>query len=98
MNAKDFLSDLSDQSIRNLFKGFLTILEQLHLEHRNNFTKLYESLPEKYHDLISMSDYFDEEKFSFYRKKTLDLGNETLRNQLSDIEKFEIKFIFNKKE
>lgn len=94
MNAKDFLSEMSDQGIRNLFKGFLNILEQLHTEHGNNFDKLYESIPQEYHDLINMSDYFDEEKFSYLRKRVLDLGNETLRNQLSDIEKFEIKFIF----
>lgn len=96
MNAKDFLSEQSDQSIRSLFKEFLRLLEQLKSEHDINFDKLYNSLPDEYHDLVNMADYFDEDRFSMYRKKVLDLGNETIRNQISDIENFEIKFIFNK--
>ena len=96
MNAKDFLSEQSDQGIRSLFKEFLRLLEQLKSEHDINFDKLYNSLPDEYHDLVNMADYFDEDRFSMYRKKVLDLGNETIRNQMSDIENFEIKFIFNK--
>ena len=97
MDAKDFLVEGSDREIRSLFKGFLEILEDLQREHRINFDKLYSGLPEEYHDLVEMADYFDAERFAAYRKKVLDRGNEALRNQQSGIENFQVSFIFKDK-
>lgn len=94
MDAKGLLSQHSDVYIRGLFKEFLGILEDLREEHSANFDKLYNSLPEKYHALVSMADYFDEDKFSWYRKKVLDFGNETLRNHSRNLENFQVSFTF----
>lgn len=93
MDAQDFLADRSDRALRTLFKGFLIILEDIHREHHINFEKLREAFPED-EDLIDMADYFDDERFSIYRKKVLDLGNEMLREYQSELENFEVKFIF----
>jgi len=94
MEAKDILSSKTDQSIRFLFKNFLGLLEEMKREHENNFDKLYSSLPEEYHNLIEMSDYFDETKFEIYRKRVLDIGNEILRNHMDDFDYYEVHFKF----
>ena len=95
MEAKDILTSKTDQAIRFLFKNFLILLEEMQKEHENNFDKLYEALPEEYHDLIDMADYFDETKFEIYRKRVLDFGNEILRNHMDDLQHYEVHFIFN---
>ena len=68
-----------------LFKQFLYLLEDLRREHSINFDKLRSAIPEDYHDILDMGDYFDEQRFSAYRKKVLDLGNENGRNLEKDI-------------
>jgi hypothetical protein len=94
MKAQDFLNDRSDYYIRFLFKSFLNILEDLQSNHEVNFAKLYDSLPEEYHDLINMADYFDGDYFINYRKKVLDLGNSVLRDYHSEVENLTVEFKF----
>ena len=94
MKADEFLNDRSDYHIRFLFKSFLGILEDLKTNHDINYAKLYDSLPEEYHDLVNMSDYFDGDYFSEYRKKVLDLGNSTLRDYNSELETLTVEFRF----
>lgn len=94
MNGKDFLNDRSDYHIRHLFKSFLGVLEDLKAHHEINFAKLYDSIPEKHHDVLEMSDYMDEEYFQLYRKKVLDLGNSALRDYNSEIENLTVEFRF----
>ena len=93
MDAQNFLAEKSDRALRALFRGFLIILEDINREHSINFGKLRDSLPEDI-DLIDMADYFDEERFAAYRKKVLDLGNGILRDYQTELENFEVKFIF----
>ena len=93
MKAKDFLSDRVNDSTKSLFKGFLVLLEDLHAENQIAFNKLKKNLPE--HSLvIDQANYFDKEKMQYLRKKILDLGNESIRESNSDLEKFTIKFNF----
>ena len=80
-------------SIKGLFKSFLVLIEDLHKEHEINFSKLKDSLPEDQR-LIVQADYFDEEKLKYLRKKILDMGNEVIRNNDSEIENFTISFKF----
>ena len=94
MIAKEFLDERSDHHIRFLFKSFLEVLEDLKSHHDINFNKLYDSLPDDYEELINMSDYFDEEYFSKYRKKVLDLGNSVLRDYNSELENLVVEFKF----
>jgi hypothetical protein len=72
----------------------LGVLEDLKSHHDINFNKLYDSLPDDYEELINMSDYFDEEYFSKYRKKVLDLGNSVLRDYNSELDTLHVEFRF----
>jgi hypothetical protein len=40
------------------------------------------------------ADYFDEDKLKYLRKKVLDMGNEVIRSNDSDLENFTITFKF----
>tara|TARA_B100000131_G_C17685064_1_gene438134 strand:+ start:218 stop:499 length:282 start_codon:yes stop_codon:yes gene_type:complete len=93
MEAKEFLCDKQNKSTKSLFKGFLVLLEDLYTEHQIHFKKLKQNAPE-YEQLIAQADYFDRDKLQYYRKKVLDIGNESIRETNSDLEKFTINFKF----
>ena len=93
MDAQNILEDRTGKAIRTLFKGFLGILEDVQREHDINFDKLRESFPDE-ESLINMADYLDEDRFSAYRKKVLDLGNSILREHQAEMENFTIEFRF----
>jgi len=93
MEDKDILQDRYEKHIKNLFKSFLYILEDLNDDHNINFGKLKRSLPE-HSDIIDQANYFDKNKMQFLRKRVLDLGNDSLRNQNEDLEKFTVIFKF----
>lgn len=93
MEAKDFLCERQNKSTKSLFKGFLILLEDLYTEHQINFNKLKKNIPE-HKDVINQADYFDKDKLQYYRKKILDIGNESIRESNSDLEKFTINFKF----
>ena len=95
MNATDIFSETNHKHIKTLFKSFLILIEDLHKEHEINFDKLKKSLPED-QQLIVQADYFDEDKLKYLRKKVLDAGNDSLRNQNEDLEKFTVIFNFKK--
>tara|TARA_B100002019_G_scaffold293196_1_gene319308 strand:- start:3281 stop:3568 length:288 start_codon:yes stop_codon:yes gene_type:complete len=93
MEDKEILQDRYEKHIKNLFKSFLYILEDLNDDHNINFAKLKRSLPQ-HADLIDQANYFDKNKMLFLRKRVLDLGNDSLRNQTEDLEKFTVIFNF----
>lgn len=93
MQAKDFLCEKQNKSTKSLFKGFLVLLEDLYTEHQIHFKKLKENIPD-HENTISQADYFDKDKLQYYRKKILDIGNESIRESNSDLEKFTINFKF----
>ena len=70
------------------------MLEDLHKEHEINFSKLRKNLPEGCVPIVDQADYFDEEKLQHFRKRTLDIGNETIRNILGDLDNYTIAFTF----
>ena len=94
MIAKEFLNERSDHHIRFLFKSFLGILEDLKNNHDINFSKIRDSVPQEYQDLIDMADYFDEDYFYNYRKKVLDIGNSVLRDYNSELDTLHVEFRF----
>ena len=75
--------------------NFLMMVEDLQVEHQIHFGKLRNSLPEEYNTLIYQADYFDQEKLQHLRKRTLDIGNEAVRNIAGGFENFTISFEFN---
>lgn len=93
MEAREFLSDRVNGSTKSLFKSFLVLVEDLHAENEICFAKLKRHLPE-HSDIIDQANYFDNNKMQYLRKKILDIGNESIRESNSDLEKFTIKFNF----
>ena len=71
------------------------MLEDLHKEHQINFDKLRNNLPEGCVPIVEQADYFDERKLQHLRKRTLDIGNETIRNIESELDNYTIEFTFN---
>ena len=93
MDAKGLLGDYYGRNTKKLFKTFLVLLEDLKTEHDIHFSKLRKNLPQ-HKDLIEQADYLDEEKMQYLRKKILDMGNENIRANQNDLEKFTIHFEF----
>ena len=93
MEAKEFLSNKVNGSTKSLFKSFLVLVEDLHAENEICFNKLKKHLPE-HSDIIDQANYFDYDKMQYLRKKILDIGNESIRESNSDLEKFTINFNF----
>lgn len=91
---KEILQDRYEKHIKSLFKGFLFMLEDLNEEHNIHFAKLKKALPQTHHSLIDQANYFDFEKMQYLRKRVLDLGNDSLRSQSEDLEKFIVEFKF----
>ena len=93
MEAQDLLSEKVARNTKGLFKNFLVLMEDLYTEHQISFGKLKRNLPDQI-PLISQADYFDKEKLQYLRKKILDMGNETVRESNTNLEKFTITFRF----
>jgi hypothetical protein len=93
MEAGKFLSDTVKGNTKSLFKSFLVLVEDLHAENQICFDKLKKHLPE-YSDIIDQANYLDDEKMQYLRKKILDIGNESMREANSNIEKFTVNFKF----
>lgn len=88
------------QALRRLvscFKNGLSVLEEIRDEHDSCIEKLLESfvdielfIKEKYsvdvdlQHLIKHAEFFDEERFQYWRKKILDHGN-SLKREIEEI-------------
>ena len=94
MDAEDIFRKHCERNTTTLFKGFLMMLEDLQKEHEINFNKLRKNLPDEYAAIIDQADYFDEDKVQHFRKRTLDIGNEAIRNITGGFENFTIDFEF----
>jgi hypothetical protein len=94
MDANSALVYSSNKSTKVLFKSFLILIEDLNKDHVINFSKLRKALPEEYSPLIEQADYFDQHKLQYLRKKILDMGNETIRDQENQLDNFTISFKF----
>ena len=95
MDAQGIFRQHCQRSTTTLFKGFLMMLEDLQVEHQINFNKLRKNLPNEYSPIVDQANYFDGEKLQHLRKRTLDIGNETIRVIEGELENFTINFIFN---
>tara|TARA_B100000902_G_C27319453_1_gene923433 strand:- start:5671 stop:5955 length:285 start_codon:yes stop_codon:yes gene_type:complete len=79
------------RSITNLYKSFLTLVEDLSEDHKEQFERLKEALPES-EEIIRQAEYLDEGQLNYLRKKILDSGNDVRRELFSYMENFDIKF------
>ena len=96
MDAQGIFKKHCQRNTVSLFKGFLIMLEDLQKEHQIHFSKLKRNLPEGCLPVVEQADYFDESKMQYFRKKVLDMGNDNIRSNDDDLEKFTIEFEFNK--
>ncbi len=94
MEAETIFRKQCERNTVSLFKGFLMMLEDLQKEHEIHFGKLKRNLPDEYSALIDQADYFDQDKIQHLRKRTLDIGNEAIRNIEGGMENFTIDFVF----
>ena len=93
MDARGLLGEHYNRNTKRLFKAFLVLLEDLKTEHDINFSKLRRNLQE-HKNLIDQANYLDDQKMQYLRKKVLDIGNENIRTNEDDLEKFTIHFEF----
>ena len=94
MDAEGIFKKSCQRNTVSLFKGFLVMLEDLHNEHQIQFNKLKKNLPEGCQPIIDQADYFDMDKLQYLRKRTLDIGNETIRNIEGELDNYTIGFTF----
>jgi len=87
ISFNDYLAFQIRRSVVNLYKYQLAVIEDLRQDHLSMIKKLKKKIPE---EDINDVDYFNSEKYNYIRKKTLDVGNEAIRDFESSIEKLEI--------
>ncbi len=91
-DPKEVLRFQQHRIITVLFRHFLTLLEDLGLEHDEALAKLAAALPPEYHTYLDLADYLTPERSKHLRKKVLDSGNDTLRSLDEILESFDIHF------
>jgi hypothetical protein len=92
-NSENSLIKLqTEKEITVLFKTFLTIVEDIRIEHAKMTEKLLLNVDEEF---VNSIDYFNEDYYQRLRSKILDSGNSTSRNLLTFINYFD--FIINQK-
>jgi len=96
MNAKKRFNLSSQREISKLFKGMLKMLEDMKADHDFHYEKLYQNIPEKYHDVLNTANHFTPDKVNWIRKRILDLGNESIRNLSDETDNYTVSFVFNK--
>ena len=77
------------RNIVNIYKQHLILLQDIHIEHEEMKKKLENHLDKK---TIEDVDYLSPEKLKYYRKKTLDVGNEAIRDFERSVENLDIQF------
>lgn len=85
---KEMMSFQIHRNVINLYKRYLNILEDIRKDHASLLLKVQDKTSKEYAESI---DYFDTEKYNYYRKKVLDLGNEVFRDIEKSLEYLEIK-------
>lgn len=76
----------SKKHITYLFKNFLTLLEDIKFDHDANYAKFSAIVGEDKKEALEVADFLDQQKFQYYRKKILDLGNGSIRNLEKDFD------------
>ena len=85
---KELLLFQTNRCIVNFYKNHLYMLESLKKEHQSMLKKVQNQTSKEFSENI---DYFDENKYNYLRKKTLDLGNDILRELENNLKMFNIR-------
>ena len=92
MNGKEYLNDRVRNNTSDLFKRMLMVLEDIKHEHDRQFALLYNSAPESFKPVVKQAHYLDEDKMAHLRKRILDMGNESIRKTVSDMDMIHVEF------
>jgi hypothetical protein len=92
MNLEDVLRFQADRLVKQLFKTFLVVMEDLAEDHDSALQKIEDALPDQYKPYVKLGDYFDEAKADRIRNKILDAGNDCLRELDKQISYYDISF------
>ena len=84
---KDYVTFQMQRNLISLYKHHLEVIENLRIDHQFMLKKMKQSFPKEAVDAL---DYFDENKYNYIRKRTLDIGNEAIRDFEKNMEKIDI--------
>jgi hypothetical protein len=94
-SIKEYILFQINRNIKNLYKRYLNLIEDLQEEHVVMLNKLSSKIDK---ETLKSVDYFDENKYNYTRKKILDLGNEIFREIEKNFDFLNIKIQNNKNE
>lgn len=92
-DAKKVVKFQVDKNTKYLFKRMFTIFEDLYEDHELMMSKIVTLIPEDKLAEFNMTDYFTPERLQYIRKKILDAGNDTLRENENVFEQVEMEFV-----
>lgn len=92
--VKEYVSFQIHKSLVNLYKKYLTLIEDLREDHENMVYKISDKINE---NTLKNVDYFDDNKYNYLRKKILDIGNEAIREIEKNFEFINMDFKNEKK-
>ncbi len=84
---KEYLTFQIHRNIVNIYKQQLVSLQDLVVEHEQMITKLEKHVDK---ETLQNVNYLDQKKYNYLRKKTLDVGNEAIRDFEKTIENLNI--------
>jgi len=80
------------RNVTNLFKSFLTTLEDITSEHDEALLKLRATLPPEHRHCVDLAAFLTEAKCIRLRKNVLEAGNDTIRSLEEERVKYKIEF------
>ena len=84
---REFIIFQIHRNIVNLYKRYISLTEDLRDEHSRFIKKLEAHIPP---EELKQLDYFSDKKYSYVRKKILDIGNESARDLTKIIDSLDI--------
>jgi hypothetical protein len=85
---RDYFIFQFQRNVINFYKRHLTVIEDLATEHSIMMKKLEGHVDP---EILKNIDYFNKQKYNYIRKKTLDAGNEVIRDFENNINLLDIK-------
>lgn len=86
--VKEIILFQVNRSIVNFYKSHLTMIEDLQRDHEAMLKKVEKKTSKEFSQSI---DTFDNDKYNYIRKKTLDAGNDIVRELEQNLEKLQIR-------
>ena len=85
--VKNFIVFQHARNTTNLYKTHLSIIRDIYEDHALMLKKLENYIPR---EALENLNYLTNDKYNYIRKKTLDIGNEAIRDFEKNMEKLEV--------